>query len=407
MVVCVLVRRLALTAALAGGREDLIGLPAALAPEPGREQNVGEISAAAEAFGIRPGMRVGEALARCPDLRLVPPDPEATRSLWTAVLDALERIGASVESDEPGAAFFESAGLERLHRGLDGVLAVACRSLPAGLAIRIGAAPARFAAHAAAGRARPRSPVVVEATAVERFLAPLPVATLRVRPGLEEVPATLERLGVRTLGELASLPPHAVAERFGHPGLLALELAQGRDTPLQPRRPAEPVRELLELPEAASGAQLERALELLVQRLLARSERRGRSLRGLVLSARFVGGGTWRERVTLRRPSADPARIRLVLAPRLERLPAPAEVLGVEVGAFGPPDGDQARIVRDPAAVRRERLGEAVRHARQAAGGEAVMRVLEVDPESRLPERRALLAPYPEAARPPRRGADR
>ena len=39
---------------------------------------------------------------------------------------------------------------------------------------------------------------------------------------------------------------------------------------------------------------------------------------------------------------------------------------------------------------------EAVRHVRRAAGEGVLMRVLEIDPESRLPERRAVLAPYPE-----------
>jgi protein ImuB len=43
------------------------------------------------------------------------------------------------------------------------------------------------------------------------------------------------------------------------------------------------------------------------------------------------------------------------------------------------------------------RLNEAVRQARQAAGDDAAMRVLEVDPDSRLPERRALLAPWTDA----------
>jgi protein ImuB len=49
--------------------------------------------------------------------------------------------------------------------------------------------------------------------------------------------------------------------------------------------------------------------------------------------------------------------------------------------------------------VRRARLGEAVRHVRHATGEESLMRVLEVDPDSRLPERRAVLAPFPEEGR--------
>jgi protein ImuB len=186
-----------------------------------------------------------------------------------------------------------------------------------------------------------------------------------------------------------------MAERFGHPGLLALDLAQGRDTPLEPRRPPEPVTERLDLPEAALGPQLERALELLVARVLARGERRGRTLRALALVARFVEGGTWRVRITLRRASADPERIRTALGVKLPELPAPAESLSLEVEAFGPPAHDQERLLPDSAAeLRRRRIAEAVGQVRQAAGPDAALRVLEVDPDSRLPERRAVLAPF-------------
>jgi protein ImuB len=247
---------------------------------------------------------------------------------------------------------------------------------------------------------------------VRDFLAPLPVSLLRTRPELQALPEVLERLGIRTLGEFAALPSRAVAERFGHPGLLALDLSRGRDTPLEPRRPFEPVIERLDLPEAASGQHLEHALELLIARVLARRERRGRSLRGLAVSARFVAGGTWRTSVTLRHASADPARIRLVLGQRLAELSAPSESLALEVEAFGPPAHDQGRLLDETAVAeapgggrrapidpaRRSRLDEAVRQARQAAGADAALRVLDLDPDSRIPERRAVLAPFPDAS---------
>src|SRR5690349_4113873 len=110
VIVCVLIPRFSLLAAL-GDRRALLAEPCALAPEAGGVQVVGEVSAAAEAFGIAPGMRVGEALSRCPGLRLVPPDPEAVRGLWHEVLDRLEAIGAEPESEEAGAAFFAAGGL--------------------------------------------------------------------------------------------------------------------------------------------------------------------------------------------------------------------------------------------------------------------------------------------------------
>ena len=79
---------------------------------------------------------------------------------------------------------------------------------------------------------------------------------------------------------------------------------------------------------------------------------------------------------------------------------APAESLALEVEAFGPPAQDQGRLLDEAAAVKRARLGEAVRQARQAAGSEAAMKVLEVDPASRIPERRAVLAPFPDPPAP-------
>ena len=75
MLSCVLIPRLPLLAGV-GERRELLGHPVALAPEPGGPQAVGDASGAAEAFGIRAGMALGEALARCPDLALVPPDSE-------------------------------------------------------------------------------------------------------------------------------------------------------------------------------------------------------------------------------------------------------------------------------------------------------------------------------------------
>jgi protein ImuB len=423
MIVCVLFSRFSLVAAL-GDRRELMGEPVALAPEAGRRQVVGEVSPAAEAFGVVPGMRVGEALARCPELRLVPPDPDGVRTLWRRALERLERIGAACESDREGEAFFAADGLRGIHGGgLDGVLDAARAAV--GRGARLGCAPGRFSAYAAALRARPRrrtggglrgtgagglrgaaagapmagpgGAVIVPAGAVQPFLAPLPVGLLRSRAGLEPLPELLERLGIRTLGQLAALPTAAIAERFGHPGLLARDLAQGKDTPLEPRKPPEPVIERLELPEAASGPQLERALELLVARVLSRPERRGRTLRAMALAARFVEGGTWRTRATLRSASADANRLQLVLAPKLSELPAPAESIALEVEAWGPPAQDQGRLVEDrsPAAVRRARIAEAVGQLRQAVGPEAALRVLDVDPDSRLPERRSVLAPYP------------
>ncbi|HWD76689.1 MAG TPA: hypothetical protein VG371_16255 [Solirubrobacteraceae bacterium] len=401
MIVCVLIPRFALTTALRD-RGELLHSPVALAPEPGGAQQIGEVSLSAEAFGIHPGMRLGEALARCPRLTLIPPDPAGVADLWERLLVRLESVGAAVEPERPGLVCFDARGLLALHGGLDGVLRAAREALR--IPARYGVAPSRFAAVAAATRARSRRPEIVGGGGrttdsgrelARAYLASLPVALLRARPALAHLPEALERLGVKTLGELAALPVAALADRFGREGLLAHELACGGDSELSPRPAGEFLREALELPEAASGIQLERGLGLLIDRLLARRERRGRTLRAVVISAVLVEqGGTWRQQVVFREALADAVRMRLALAPRLALMPAPAELLRLSVERFGPLASDQRALLEDPAAARAARLREAIRQARVAAGPEAALRVLEVDPDSRFPERRAVLAPF-------------
>src|SRR4051794_12657172 len=140
MVVCVLLPRFELAVA-AGGREELARGPVALAPEPGREPLIGEASAAAEAQGVKAGLRLGEALARCPTLRLVAPDPAGVADEWDRILAALEGIGAEVEPGRPGLAWFDARGLKNLYGGSGGGGDAAARRAPWASVRPGGAAP--------------------------------------------------------------------------------------------------------------------------------------------------------------------------------------------------------------------------------------------------------------------------
>jgi protein ImuB len=399
-----LIPRFSLLAAL-GERGGMLTEPVALAPQPGSEQSVGDVSGAAEAFGIRSGMAVSEALGRCPALMLVPPDPGRAAAEWERVLRSLEGIGAAVESPRSGELFFEVDGLRSIHGPMrEDVLARAGRAI--GRPARIGAASSRFCAYAAAATAPPRrrrrGPRVVGRGREREFLSPLPVSllagTMREEGGPEgaRLVTTLERLGVRALGDLAALPRVALSDRFGALGLRAHQLASGRDRPLRPRPPHEELIQAVGLPEAAYGAQLDRALDLLIERLLADPRREGRAIRALRLEARLAGGGSWTAEAAMRSASSSGERLALALRPKLAELAAPATTLALRALDLAPAGGAQPSLTRDPAEARRERLAEAVRQVRAAAGRDAVLRVLEVDPGSRVPERWAVLAPYNE-----------
>jgi nucleotidyltransferase/DNA polymerase involved in DNA repair len=365
--------------------------PSALAPEPGGEPLIGPATAAAEAAGVRPGMRLGEALATCPRLVLVDPDPAAAEQAWEEIVRSLEDTGYAVETAALGVAYFETRGVERLYGGLEPALRRALAAAGPAWDARIGAAERRFAALAAASVAKPGQLLVVRDEEVGRFLAPLPLSLLPLeRQRYEE----LEALGVRKLGQLAGLPGGAVAERLGPDGRRAWSLARGGAAArVRGRRPPAEVAEALEFPEAVGNElTLRRALGALVETVLARPERRDRFVRKAALSARLVGGGSWRRTLTLREPGADAERIRVALAPKLAELPEPVLELKVELVELTEPAGRQLELLA-AGAEDRSRLSEGLRQVRASTGSGSVCTVVEVAPWSRIPETRALFVP--------------
>ncbi|HEY6053950.1 MAG TPA: hypothetical protein VIU86_08460, partial [Gaiellaceae bacterium] len=240
--------------------------------------------------------------------------------------------------------------------------------------------------------ARPGQALIVSDRSAREFLAPLPLTLLPLeRERYEE----LEELGVRKLGQLAGLPGGAVAERLGPDGRRAWSLARGEeDGRVHPRRAPVQIGEVLEFPEAVGNElTLRRALGALVDRLLAREERAGRPVRKLAVTARLVGGASWRRVATLREPSADPARLRAALGPKLAELPSPALKLRLELVELSEQRGEQLELVRAEGDVLRGRLREGLRQVRASVGAGGVSTVVEVAPWSRIPEARALLVP--------------
>jgi protein ImuB len=326
------------------------------------------------------------------------PDPVEAAELTEAMVRGLESIGAAVESERSGEAFFALDGLCGIHGGtVAGAIAAARAAVEP--AARIGVAPTRVASFAAAQRGASGSAV---SRAGPSALASLPVGALRPRLGVpereaEDLLAALERLGIGTLGALSRISRSQVADRFGALGLEALRLARGEEEPLRPRAPHEELVEEIELPEGTAGRQLDHALELLVDRLLAAPQRRGRTLLALRLGALLGAGGSWSVEQGLGRPSASARVLRSLLTPRLRALPGPATALRLRALGLGPPAADQIELAVGGSEPRRRRLGEAVREVRATQGTEALLKVLPIDSSSRVPERWAMLTPFPES----------
>src|SRR5256885_7688311 len=350
MIACILVPGFALRAALRK-QPGLALRPAALAPVAGTEPLLGPVTAEAERLGVRPGMRRGEALAPCPELVLVEQDPAAAEQAWEEILRALEDSGFAVDPAGVGCVYFETRGVERLYGGLEPALRRSLAAVGTAWDPRAGAAQRRFAALAAANVARPGQILVVSDERLQDFLAPLPLELVPMEPRRR---AELHELGVKRVGQLAGLPGAAVAERLGPDGRRAWGLARGgKAARVRGRRPPAEIVEALEFPEAVGDElTLRRAFAALLETLLARPERADRFVRKLALSARLVGGGSWRRSVTLPPAPTEVRRLQAAPGPKLLELPAPVARLRAEPVRLAGPRGRRSTRASDPPAGR-------------------------------------------------------
>ena len=191
----------------------------------------------ARSSGVRRGLRRREAQGRCPDLAVLPRDESAEARTFEPVVAALEAIAPGVEITRPGLAAIGVRGPTRYFGGETGVLHALSRGvhgLPAlgGADLLIGIADGSFAAEQAARRG-----LVVDPGESPAFLENLPIETLDPT-GTSPLIDLLRRLGIRTLGAFATLPPRDVLARFGPDGAWAHRQAGGRDErPVSGRRP--------------------------------------------------------------------------------------------------------------------------------------------------------------------------
>jgi len=184
----------------------------------------------ARARGLHSAMPSVRARRVCPDAVFVAPDFDAYRAYSNRFREVLLAVTPFVEPISLDEAFLDVGGAtllfgtplemaERIRAGVRSELS---------LNASVGVAQNKFLAKLASARAKPDGVVHIEAGTEVRFLHPLPVGALW---GIgEKTAATLSRLGIRTVGELARTPRAILERTLGDAsGHALLDLALGRD----------------------------------------------------------------------------------------------------------------------------------------------------------------------------------
>ncbi|WP_129668577.1 DNA polymerase Y family protein [Phytoactinopolyspora endophytica] len=188
---------------------------------------VSACTAAARATGVRRGQRLRDAQRYCPDVMVLDEDPEGEARAFEQVVAVIEETCPRVEVVRPGLAAIPARGPSRYYGG-EQVVGSMVRDavLSQDFVCAVGVADGTFAANLAARAAFDDDGLrLVPSSSTAEFLAPHPVSVLE----MPELTGVLVRLGIRTLGELAALPPRDVLARFGSEGAVAHRLATGQE----------------------------------------------------------------------------------------------------------------------------------------------------------------------------------
>jgi len=227
------------------------------------------------------------------------------------------------------------------------------------------------------------------------FLADLSIEDLPVSP---EMKRRLRLFGLRTLGELGQLPQSAVLAQFGSEGARAWQLAHGIDrTPIIPYVPPKSVTERLAFVALVDTADaLLAAVRTLLGRALHQPTTRGRAARALRLRVHLENGHTWEREATFREPVGGSERMLLALRLKIDGAELPAPFTEVELTLLGlcGENALQLNLFTSERGRQLGRVAEAARQLKSRYGRPILAKVIEVEPWSRIPERRFALIDY-------------
>lgn len=343
-----------------------------------------------ELEGLLPDMPLQQALARHDSALLIPSDIPCYRAAFKAILDRLEQVSPLVEGTDLGCIYVGVDGLHLIYPN-DSALINAVSAVTGDFMPQMGIAGNKFLASLAARQSQPNDCKILWGDTAS-FLEDLSCEMLPVSIKSKE---KLRDFGLRTLGQVAAMLPGPLQSQFGPEGRRIWELAQGVDNiPLYPRFMEEVIEESVTLPSVTvSMDAIITSAESILLRILPDIVRRGFGIRSLTLWTRTWNAENWEKDINFKEPAMDMknavARLKRVLEDYPQ--PGPVEQVGIRVNRLGYPLGRQRNLFADIRA--QEHLADDIRQLELKLGNPQVYKVKEIEPWSRIPERRYALTP--------------
>jgi len=354
------------------------------------------LDSSAEVKGVSAGMPLAEGMARCKNASLIQADAPYYNTTFDKLIKALELRSPVVARDGLGCAYVGLEGLELMYGGEARMIASLLQAAPAEFNPRVGVAGGKFPAYIAAvttpgGRA---TRVPRDSASMAAFLKGLSIGLLPLSWANK---TRLHRFGIHTLDQLSALPEGAVQAQLGTEGRKAWLLACGVDnSPLTPNRTQQIVEESLTFPSPTiTWTPILTGLGTLLGRAFARPEIGGRYVRTATIESRVYRLPPWVKRFGFKEALGSRDRALFALKSRLDSvtLPGPLEDMKLTLEGFTGESGIQTNLFSD--VRKQEQLKEMMRQLEALLGGKPpIYQMKEIEPWSRIPERRQALVPF-------------
>lgn len=212
------------------------GKPVIVGGPPHARGVVSTCSYEARKYGIRSAMSLREAGRRCPHGIFIPGRMKRYHEVSLAIRKILFEYTPLVEPLSCDEAFLDVTGSEKLFGPAEQIAREIVDRIASELQLSasVGVAPNKFLAKIGSDLKKPKGFVVIREEEVLSFLAPLPISRLwGVGP---KTTAQLEKMGLRTIGDLQQLSLAFLRANLGDLGIALYRLARGIDD-----RPVEPL----------------------------------------------------------------------------------------------------------------------------------------------------------------------
>ena len=390
-VACVLITHLPMKAELMR-RPDLRDRPVIVTEGPDSRKVV--LDSSPEAVGVVSGMPLQEAASRCKSAVLLKADAPYYHTVFNRVVAALCQRSPLVEKGELGCVYVGLDGLDRMYGGETRLITSLIHAVPDHLTPRVGVAGSKFMAYVAALASGGGQATRVSDGGAAGFLKNLTIDAL---PLTWEDRSRLRRFGIHAIGQLAAMELGAVQAQFGPQGRRAWELANGVDpSPLVPHRVEDTINEYLAFPTPTVTLDaLLVAAELLLGQAFARPALSGRYVRMATLESRVILGPPWIREVAFREAVGGKEMAARALRATLDGivLPSPLEDLELTLSGLTGESGVQASLFSD--VRRQEQLREMMRQMEvRLRTKPPIFKVKNIEPWSRIPERRQALVQF-------------